>query len=40
MSKIGLRTKLIGMLSAFCVAILVLGISLLTKQNSELNVAR
>ncbi|WMW80974.1 methyl-accepting chemotaxis protein [Undibacterium cyanobacteriorum] len=40
MSKIGLRTKLVGMLSAFCVAILVLGVSLLTKQNSELNIAR
>ncbi len=40
MSKFDLRTKLIGMLSAFLVAILVLGLSLLTKQNSELNVAK
>ena len=40
MSKFDLRTKLIGMLSAFFVAIFVLGVSLLTKQNSEINIAR
>lgn len=40
MSRFDLRTKLIGMLSAFFVAIIVLGVSLLTKQNSEINIAK
>lgn len=40
MSKFDLRTKLIGMLGAFLIAVLVLGIGLLTKQSNELDVAK
>lgn len=40
MSRFDLRTKLIGMLSAFFVAIIFLGVSLLAKQNSEINIAK
>ena len=40
MSKFDLRTKLIGMLGAFLIGILVLGVGLLAKQSNELEVAK